>query len=231
MKGFAFLMGRFAAPPLKWDADEADRLSVGPQKLIQINRSEMMVTSNAMSRKLTRLEEAQCFRDSIELRRQFRQTTLSEQSFEELQHASQIDDRELITELISFGFDKDTIAALTLLPLAKIAWASGEVTVQERMVATCCVMDSELIGNPAAVAMFQSWLRQRPDDELSRLWWLYTNQCAERMRLGLRIAIGKRLQSQATQIAEASGGCLGIGRICDAEQLILDQISQLYRLQ
>ncbi|WP_146581254.1 hypothetical protein [Neorhodopirellula pilleata] len=144
--------------------------------------------------------------------------------------ASQINDRELISELLTFGFDKDTIAALPLLPLAEIAWASGEVTAQERMVATCCIVDSELIGNPAAVATFQSWLHQRPDNDLKRLWWLYTNQCAERMRLGLRIAIGKRLKTQATQIAEASGGCFGIGRICEAEQLVLDQISQLYRL-
>lgn len=189
-----------------------------------------MVTSNAVARKLTRLEEAHCFRDSLELRCQFRQTTLSEQRFDELMQASQIDDRELIAQLIAFGFDKETIVALPLLPLAEIAWASGEVTAQERMVATCCVVESELIGNPAAVAIFQAWLHQRPNENLGRLWWQYAKHCTEEMRPGLRAAIGERLKSQATQIAEASGGCLGIGRICEAEQCVLDRITQLYQL-
>lgn len=190
-----------------------------------------MVTSNAMARKLTRLEDAHCFRNDIETRRQFHQKYLCEQRFEELLRVTGIEDRELIAQLASFGFDERTIPALDLLPLAEIAWASGEVSAKERMVATCCVVESELIGNPSAVEVFQTWLQQRPQEQLHRLWLHFTHQCTENMRPSLRLAVGRRLKHQATQVAEASGGYLGIGSICEAEQQILDLIDEVYRLK
>lgn len=190
-----------------------------------------MVTSNAMARKLTRLEDAHFFRDDVDIRRQFQQRNLCEQQINDLHRVTGIEDRELVAQLADFGFDDKTIEALTLLPLADIAWASGEVSSKERMVATCCVVESELIGNPKAVQVFQSWLRQRPSDELRQLWLEFTNQCTEKMRDGLRLAVGLRLKKQATQIAEASGGYLGIGSVCDAEQQILDLIDHVYRLR
>ncbi len=46
-----------------------------------------------------------------------------------------------------------------------------------------------------------------------------------------RNSLGEQLLRQATAVALSSGGFLGIGKICAAEQVVLDGIRNVYRVR
>ena len=116
------------------------------------------------------------------------------------------------------------------MPIAFFAWASGPVTEQERKVVVISLEDYGLPINQASSDQFRGWLDSRPDHKLYILWKDYITATLNSMTSEVGHAIGSRLLKKSTELALASGGLLGFGTICDAEQAILDEISGIFGL-
>ena len=145
--------------------------------------------------------------------------------------AARIDDDDIVVALLDAGFTRETLPALQMVPVVFAAWASDAVTDEECKAVIWSVHESRLFQNPEAASRVQSWLDERPDPELWDLWIAYTQRRLEQTPSMIRRLAGQRVLEHATQVALASGGFLGVGKICETEQMILDGIRTVYGLR
>jgi len=184
-----------------------------------------------MNRRTDKLVDLQLAAKELELQRELIKVLAMESEKQELIQATQIEDPELLSRLMKEGFRSDTISALELVPIAFIAWASGWVTDQERKVIMSSLEEFGLLVNQTSNDRFQGWLNTRPDRELFLLWKDFVTAKRIPFSSEAQYAIGIRLFKKSIEIAMASGGFLGFGTICEAEQEMLDEISEVFELK
>jgi len=132
---------------------------------------------------------------------------------------------ELVQELQELGFTAETVALLPLVPVIEVAWADGGVTKAEREPIVALARSRGIASGSAADLQLTQWL---------------TDQPAEAVFAGARRLIRAMLDSGSAQtgdlkaddlvkyceeIASASGGLLGIGRISASERALLSRIA------
>jgi len=180
--------------------------------------------------RIGRLEDLHCLRTEIELRKAQLDACRMDRLREEMRGQCAGLDSELLQRLLDAGFSSRAILAITLARLAITAWASGSVSEQEWDQAMLAIFDSPISGNADAIEMYRDWLRNRPPEHLLDLWSDYTQATRHRHDQGQWRTEGEHLVQQANRVAIASGGLLGFGKLCAAEQLILDRIDSVYSL-
>ena len=190
-----------------------------------------MLTNDSINRRTDKLVDLQLAAKELKLQQEFAKSLAIESEKRELMRATQIEKLELIFRLLDAGFRSETLSALELVPIAFVAWASGSVTDRERTVVMGSLVDYGLLINQASNDRFQVWLDTRPAHELLILWKDYTTAKLTPLSSEVRRTIGIRLLKKSTEISMASGGFFGFGTICDAEQVILDEISEAFGLK
>lgn len=144
---------------------------------------------------------------------------------------ARIDDDEMLSALVDAGFTPATLPALQLAPIAFIAWASSSVSDKECEAAVSSIYETRLHEFPSAMGRVQSWLERRPDQALWDLWIAFT---ALRLSGSPRFVgqpMGRQLLRHATQVALASGGIWGFGSVCAAENVVLEDIRNVYYMR
>jgi len=184
-----------------------------------------------MNRRTDKLVDLQLAANELELQKELIKALAIESEKQELIRSTQIEESELLSRLLKAGFCSETLSALELFPIAFVAWASGTVTYPERKVVIGSLFDYGLLVSQASNDRFQGWLDSRPDRKLFLLWKDYVTAKLSLVGSEVRHAIGIRLLKKSTQVAMASGGLLGFGTICEAEQVILDEISEVFGLK
>ena len=190
-----------------------------------------MLTNDSINRRTDKLVDLQLAAKELKLQQEFAKSLAIESEKRELMQATQIEQLELIFRLLDAGFHSETLSALELVPIAFVAWASGSVTDSERKAVMGSLVDYGLLVNQASNDRFQVWLDTRPAHELLILWKDYTTAKLTPLSSEVRRTIGIRLLKKSTEISMASGGFFGFGTICDAEQVILDEISEAFGLK
>lgn len=183
-----------------------------------------MVASNSFHRKVQKLEDARYLLNATALREEHSDAVDRRRRRAEIARSAHIDDAALVERLVDAGLDAETLPAIQLAPLALVAWASGSVSEDENRTVAQSIAESELAQNPAAIACFEHWLSRRPDCDLLLLWTEVQRNASTIEPPAMQQARLRRLHHLATRIAMASGGVLGFGRICVAEQAVLDAI-------
>lgn len=183
-----------------------------------------MVASNSFRRMVQKLEDARCLLNDSALREEHSDAVNRRHRHIEIAKAGRIDDVELVERLVDAGLDAATLPAIELAPLAVVAWASGSVSEDENRAVAQSIAESELAHDAVAIARFKSWLSRRPDCDLMSHWKDIQRNASTIEPPAMQQARLRRLHHLATRIAMASGGVLGFGRICPAEQAVLDRI-------
>jgi len=146
-----------------------------------------------------------------------------------LQAVSGIDDNTLLDKLVELRISPDTFAALSLTPLVEIAWADGKMEKKEREAVLLAADRSGLEKGSPAHQLLDSWLHERPGQDLLATWKEYirslTSNLADQEAKGLKLAI----LAKARSVAESAGGFLGMGsKICAEEQQVLDDLEKAF---
>lgn len=141
-----------------------------------------------------------------------------------------VEDRGLLRRLLDHNLRADNVLALKFAPVAEVAWASGQVTRPEYVMAIKPVFSSELFRSRPATDTFRTWLKARPAAGLWSLWEDFARASAGHHQAANR-AFGQRLYDLATEVAWASGGLVDEGGICRAEREVLDRIRSVYDLR
>src|SRR5512144_460515 len=78
----------------------------------------------------------------------------------------QIDDPALLQRVVGLGLNRETGAAMLVVPLVQVAWADGEVTDREREVLLEIAAERGVVAGTPPHAQLVAWLRERPAVEL-----------------------------------------------------------------
>lgn len=171
-------------------------------------------------------EEDYFRRKDRELLEKMRAAASAEQSRRELGSATGIQDPALLQELEELGFTPSTITLLPLMPVLQVAWAEGGVSGAERKMILDLARQRGIAAGSAADARLTELLESRPSDDIFRK--------ASRLiaaMLDHPVAVGPQVSAEelihyCEQIAAASGGLFGIGKVSTEERAALEQIAR-----
>ena len=179
------------------------------------------ITSDVRSR-----EEEYFRRKDRELVEKMRQAAAASQARHELEERSGIHDPGMLQELEALGFTPDTVALLPLVPIVQVAWAESGVSNDERRLIVELARKRGIAPGGAADRQLAAWLESRPSEDVfaraTRLIRaMLDNPVIESG--GLRL---EDLIQHCEEIAAASGGVLGFGKISSEERAILKRIEE-----
>ena len=150
------------------------------------------------------------------------------QTREELQAATGISDEAVVDKLLELGMNGVAMAAMSLVPLVWVAWAEGDVDEKERKAVLEAAHDHGIAEDSAAHQILSGWLQTRPRKELFDAWAAYTRSLAETLVPAQRAQLREQVVGLARQVAESSGGFLGIGKVSSPEQTALAEVEAAF---
>jgi len=172
------------------------------------------------------LEDQFFQRHNEELKQKLRDKQNREELQGELSRIKVFANEETLDRMIELGLNIDTWAAVSLVPLVEVAWASGRVEAKERTaVLTAAEANGVLPGSPSH-QLLTSWLETKPDTRLLETWAGYVKQLCTQLAPAERHALRDELIGRARHVAEAAGGFLGLGnKVSPAEEAALEKLS------
>ena len=171
-------------------------------------------------------EEDYFRRKDRELLEKMRAAATAEQARRDLGTATGIQDPALLQELDELGFTPDTIALLPLIPLLQVAWAEGGVSTAERKMITDLARQRGVAAGSPAETRLAELLDTRPsDDTFRKASRLIAAMLDQPVATGPQLS-AEELIHQCEQIAAASGGLFGIGKVSAEERAALEQIAR-----
>jgi hypothetical protein len=144
------------------------------------------------------------------------------QTAESIMKVTGITDKEIAAKMASLKISPSTLAAFCLVPLVAVAWASDDVDADEREVIDKAAKSAGL--DETCLKLLAGWLNRRPGSELLEAWCSYTKALVATLNEGERKSLRDHVIGQATAVAKASGGVLGIGAISASEKATIEKI-------
>jgi hypothetical protein len=186
------------------------------------------VSSDFLQDRRKSLEEEFFHKESQKDLATFKEKLARQTSKQELKKASGMEDDGVLDKLIELGIRADTIAALSLVPLIKVAWADGSIQDGEREGILHGAEGKGIDKQSGSYQLLEKWLETEPPDSLFEAWAAYV----QTLRAELTPEQGSILKNQVTRfariIAESAGGFLGIGRVSGEEKQALAWIESVF---
>ena len=158
----------------------------------------------------------------------FREKLAKQTTKDELRTASGMDDDAVLEKLMDMGLSAETITALSLVPLLKVAWADGEVQEQERIAILQGAKGKGIEEDSPGAELLAGWLDQKPDRKLYEAWADYIKT----LRSELSDEQSQILRTQVTRfaltVAEAAGGFMGFRSVSKEEKDALEWIESVF---
>ena len=174
------------------------------------------------------LEGSYALETDMRLRAELDAEYQREQIIEELQTATQISEKYVLTELVDCGLRADSLHVLTLAPMVHVAWANGYVERGERQEILAAAEEEGIQSDSEAYVLLSEWLSTRPSESLIETWKDYV--AAVRLVLSPKsyAALHETTVRRATAVGNAAGGFFGFGAIRPAEQAAIDELESAF---
>ncbi len=142
-----------------------------------------------------------------------------------------IEDPAVLDRLLRLGLSTETVAALSLMPLIEVAWADGRVDKKERAAVLAAAEQYGLEPGDVSHLLLEGRLSERPGSDLLDTWKTYVRMLTRALDRDTLTTLRGDLMARARQVAEASGGRLGLGsKISSRELAKLDELEQAFSL-
>ena len=169
-------------------------------------------------------EEEYFRRKDRELVEKLRQAGEASAARRALEASSGIHDPEMLQELEALGFTPDTVSLLPIVPIVQVAWAEAGVSDDERALIVQFARERGVADGSVADQQLQLWLTERPSEEVfSRATRLIRAMLDHPEGQAKPLTI-EDLVHRCEEIAAASGGILGFGKISGQERALLGRI-------
>jgi hypothetical protein len=161
--------------------------------------------------------------------KKLRELEQMERTQKALAAVSGITNEAILKHLVELDIHPDLLATLALVPLVEVAWADGDVHEDERK---AILAGSTRLGmGPTSVdyVLLEEWLQQKPPEKMLNAWIVYIRGLCEVLSSTERNEIRTLFLSRARQVAEASGGFLGLtSRISEKEEAMLKKLESAF---
>ena len=174
-----------------------------------------MSTKDAFEERRHALEEEYFQKQSKELAHKLHQRLVQEQ----IGQTTGVSDEDLLRRMADLGFGPETLAVLPLVPLLYVAWADGTITDAERRTLTEVATRRGVKGD--ALGRLEALMKKRPDHRFFET----TFEMIRKMKAAHPGTLDD-LPGLARQIAEVSGGLLGLGVVSGEEKEALERIAK-----
>jgi hypothetical protein len=176
------------------------------------------------------LEDAFFARENAKLLEQMRAKAERSQRRDSLRGVvGELDDASL-DHLLELGIHAETLLALTLVPLARVAWADGSLDAKERAAIVRAADERGLTEGTPAHRMLATWLEVAPDAAMAQAWRNYVRGIWPKLSEAEREELRTRVLELSRGVAEAAGGFLGLGsKVSAAEAAVLAEIEAALR--
>lgn len=140
-----------------------------------------------------------------------------------------ITDGAVLNKLVELGLTTDTVAAISLTPLVEVAWADGKLDKKERAAVLEAARQYGLEPGDVSYLLLEGRLAEQPDPDLLETWRAYIRLMSKILDAGTLATLRGEMLGRARQVAEASGGILGLGsKVSKVELAMLDQLEQAF---
>jgi hypothetical protein len=172
-----------------------------------------------------KLEDAFFSKEDTRLIEQLALMEKMKESKESLRSVSGIKNDAVLEKLVSLDVRPETLVSLGLVPLIEIAWADGAIDAKEREAMLKAVVDAGFDKGSINYTLIENWMTRRPPKEMQSAWVHYIQGLCGSLSEEEKKNFCKKIVDRATEIAEASGGFLGLGKkISKAEQKVIDTL-------
>ena len=170
---------------------------------------------------------AQQNKQLVEKMKAERQKAMSKDSIREV---TGIANDGVLDRLVALNLNGETIAALALFPLIEVAWADGAVDENEVAAVLDAAHASGVLKGSRAHTLIEGWLKLKPPTTLHAAWFNYVQSLCAGMKPDEKAMLKNELLGKARQVAEASGGILGMGnKVSKAESEMLTKLEDAFR--
>jgi hypothetical protein len=185
-----------------------------------------MSSKDAFAERKRGLEEEYFHKKEKELLEKQRLRMQAEAERERMADALGVHDTEILSDLQSLGYTRDTVALLHLVPLIQVAWADGEVAERELDLILGLAKARGLEEGGAAYRQLTDWLTQSPSEEFFQDTLRIVAKLFEALPPEQKAASKRDLVSYSADIASISGGILGLGRkVSREEREVIERIA------
>ena len=130
-----------------------------------------------------------------------------------------------LDRLLELGVSAETVLALTLVPLVRVAWADGSLDAREREAVARAAAERGLTEGTPGHRMLTAWLTAPPDSTMVEAWQQYMRGIWPSLAEPERAELRDYMLGLARGVAEAAGGFLGLGpKVSSAEAAVLKEI-------
>jgi hypothetical protein len=158
-----------------------------------------------------------------ELVEKIRRAQAAEATRRDLGARTGLTDPDMLAELQELGFTPETVSLLPLVPIIETAWAEGGVSPDERALIVDVARSRGIAPGTLADQQLTFWLDRQPSpDVFARATRLIGAMLGTDARSGLS---AQELIKYCEDIAAASGGLFGLGRVSASEKATLARIA------
>ncbi len=171
-----------------------------------------------------RTQEEDYFRKrDRELVERIRKSQAADRARQDLGAKTGLTDPALLAELQELGFTPETVALLPLVPILETAWAEGGVSPSERALIVEVARARGIEAGSDADRQLTAWLNTRPPADV---FTGATRLISAMLGSGARVDMSADdLIRYCEEIAAASGGLFGLGRVSADERTTLARIA------
>ena len=184
-----------------------------------------MPDHDAFAKRGRALEDEYFRKKDREFIEKIRQATATEQARKDLGRKAGLDDPELLQELHDLGFTPETVGLLPLVPIIQVAWAEGGITKAERELILRLARNRGVGAGSAADRQLAEWLTSQPAETVFARARRLIRAMLDSGSAQAGELTADDLVKYCEDIASASGGILGIGRISAEERALLSSIA------
>ena len=175
------------------------------------------------------LEEAFFAKQNAKLLEKMRAETEAASARDTLAKISGIESDAVLDKLQQLGIEADAWAAMSLVPLVEVAWADGTVDDSERQAVLSAAEASGITSESPSHALLASWLDERQDGSLLEVWEAFITGLSAALSPADREALKTQVMGRARDVADATGGFLGLGNKTSAtEQAVLTRLAKSF---
>ncbi len=175
------------------------------------------------------LEDAFFLKEDMKLIEQLREMKELEETKEALSQASGITDDAILQKLVDLNIHAEMVTAMAAVPLVMVAWADGRLDDNEKTAVLHGAHEAGLGETSPGYMILQQWLTHKPGDDLLDAWIGFTRAICEALDEPEQQALKADLLQRARNVAEASGGFLGLtSAISDSEKDVLAKLKAAF---
>ncbi len=176
------------------------------------------------------LEDAFFARENARLLEEMRKKAALQERRDALRQVIKGADDALLDHLLTLGVNAETVLAMMLVPLVRVAWADGAIDATEREATLKAAEQRGAHPGTPSHDLLRTWLERKPGESIVAAWGKYVEGVWPSLASRERDELRERLLGLARGVAEAAGGFLGLGsKISPAERAVLDEIEAALR--